>query len=370
MTMEPQTETKASTPVLEQQPTQQSIIPSRFGTAVSEWKPVEWNAERIDLARKTYAATATKEEFEFFIEWCRQTGLNPFLKQAFLIPRRQKIGDKWAEKHEPLAAEAGMAARADSMPDFRGMKAAVVYAGDTFGIDEVSQTIVHEWTLAERAKHGNRVVGAWAHAKREGREIEITYLTLESRIGKTSEGQATKFWATDPAGQLKKCARADQWRRAYPAIFNGVYIQEEMDRDEYEVNSAPVPTVVRPNGKSEALKERIKKAANQTVDASKAAPKKEAKQTTATIPIDCVRFGPFKGTLIKDVGSADLEEAIKEANRGLAQATGKEAWVGPVKEGIKAISDELDRREKEPVPEDEAPAPDENNAAPEPGSDG
>lgn len=329
-----------------QQPEAQSSPPTKTvalsraeRTSVQAWQALDWTQERIDLARKQVAPpTATEAEFKFFLEWCQQTGLNPFVKQAYLIERYDSQSN--TKKHEPMAAEAGFAARADALPDFRGMKSGVVFVGDQFGIDEETQTVVHQWDIATRIKNGNKVLGAWAHATREGRLVEISWVTVESRIQKKRDGTPNVFWLRDPAGQIRKCARADQYRRAYPNIFAGWYDPAESIDEEREVN-APPPAPTKPTGKSDALRERLKKQA-QTVDAAKASPPQGTK--AGPPPVDCVRFGPFKGTLIADVATADLEAANVTANQQLVAASGKEAWVPSVREGIAAIAAELERR--------------------------
>lgn len=345
-------EAKNGTPTNGTTPSALALAPQR--TSIQAWQALDWTQERIDLARKQVAPpTATEGEFKFFLEWCQQTGLNPFVKQAFLIERWD--ANSGSKRHEPMAAEAGFAARADALPDFRGMKSGVVYLGDTFGIDEASQTIVHEWDLATRAKNGNKVIGAWAHAKREGRDIEISWVTVESRIQLKKDGTPNVFWKKDPAGQVRKCARADQYRRAYPNIFAGWYDPAENIDEEREVNAPPAaPT--KPTAKSDALRERLKNQAK-TVDAPKATPPSKGEKAGPP-PIDCVRFGPFKGTAIADVPTPDLEAAVSEANRQLANATGKEPWCQSVREGINAISAELDKREHAQTDPDPANAGD------------
>ena len=350
---------------------------TRERSAVAPWQPLEFTDERLALMRKAITPpTATAEEFSFFVEWCRQTGLNPFLKQAYLIERRAKVNNAWISKHDPMVAEAGFAARADALPDFGGMRSGVVYAGDEFMIDEVTQEITHRWSIEARAKAGNKVLGAWAHAVRYGRVVEITWLTLESRIQKSSEGVATKFWASDPAGQIRKCARADQYRRAYPNVFANWYDVAEARDTEVEVNAAPTAPVAAPGdrqAKSAALKTRL---GVKTVDAApasapaeaKAAASKpadgkaaEAKPKSEVPPIEEIRFGPHKRKLIADATTIELEESLVVAHEQLAACTGKEAWVPTVREGVDAIDAEIERREGA----GDAPA-----TAPEPGSEG
>ena len=339
------------------------------------WEAFVWTPERIELARKTVCPpTATPDEFAFFLEWCGQTGLNPFLKQAFLIERWDAANN--SKRHEPMAAEAGFAARADALPDFGGIESGVVYAGDDFGIDEAKQEIRHVWSAAERAKNGNKVLGAWARATRVGRKVEISYVTFDSRAGKKRDGTLTKFWATDPAGQLRKCARADQYRRAYPNIFAGVYdVAESAVLDEGEIDVTPRPPGIAPSAgetKTSALTDFLKRtastskaAATVTVKPStsspapKASPPKGAKSSAP--PITALRFGPSKGKPLSEASVDELEAAAALAREQVAKASGSEGWLSGTVEGIQAIVDELAARSR---------ALDESEPMPEPGSEG
>lgn len=319
----------------------------------ARWQPLEFTTERLELMKKAICPpTATEGEFRFFVEWCRQTGLNPFLKQAYLVERYDSQTN--TKKHDPMVAEAGFAARADALEDFGGMRSGVVYAGDEFMIDEVTQEITHRWSIEARSKHGTKVLGAWAHATRAGRVVEITWLTIESRIQRKKDGSATRFWHVDPAGQLRKCARADQYRRAFPNIFAGWYDPAETrDGEEVEVNAPPAPSRA-PDAKTDALKARL--GVSRVVDAKTVSdakpsdakapnptPPKGSSATTAP-PLDQLRFGPNKGRPISDATTLELEEALNLAHAQLAQATGKEPWVKSVREGVDAIDAEIERR--------------------------
>ena len=327
-------------------------VPDAPTTPAQLWRPLEWSAERIDLARKTVAPKCSDAEFSFFLEWCRQTGLNPFLKQAYIVERWDSESN--IKRWEPMVAEAGFAARADALPDFRGMQSGVVYAGDDFAVDETTGTIAHKWSAEARIKAGNRVLGAWAHAQRAGRVIEVTYLTIESRIQRKRDGSATKFWATDPAGQLRKCARADQYRRAYPNIFAGWYdVAEVHDGEPIDVtpksDEPKAPTDAGSQSRSAALLEHMKAKTAKTPPAVVTSTAKTASETkpSGPPPIDQLRFGPSKGKPIATASREELDAALSLAEDQLAKANGTEHWVTSVREGIDAIAAELKRRDDE-----------------------
>lgn len=317
-----------------------ALIGRTTTTTILPWRALEWTSEQLDIVRKVIAPpTATPAEVDFFIAWCRRTGLDPFTKQAYLIERYDSVTN--TKKHEPMAAEQGMAALADSMPDFRGMKSGVVYAGDEFLVDELNEDapVVHRWSIESRAKAGNRIIGAWAHGKRDGRVVEVTYLTLESRKPVYKSGGTSPFWVRDAAGQMRKCARADQYRRLYQNLFAGAYIEGELlDSREVEVNEAPASTPAEKTSRTEALKRRLGVG---TVTLDTQPEPKGAAPSAAAPPIDCVRFGPRKGQPIADTSTEELKAALKVAQEQLAKATGKEGWHASVQEGVGAIETEL-----------------------------
>jgi phage recombination protein Bet len=269
-------------------------------SVVSRFSPPVWDDERVALAKKAVTpVSATQAEFEFFIAWCRRTGLDPFVKQAYLIERWDAQTN--TRRHEPMAAEQGMAAKADAEPDYRGMKSGVVYAGDKFGVDEESQKVTHTWSPEDRLKGGMKILGAWAHGRRDGREVEITYLTLSSRIALKKDGSPTRFWANDPAGQLRKCARADQYRRLYPNLFAGVYIDAEMRNLDGDVT--PRPVAVTPQNEAQMLA-----ALQGSIDAVQ--PKPRLLQV-ANEPTPTPDYGPDGAPLSE---RARLEVAVEEAS--------------------------------------------------------
>lgn len=387
-----------------------------------------WTQEQRDLIRKTICPPNTTDlEFEFFVTWCAQTGLNPMLKQAWLVPRKQKnpSNGRYEEKMEPQVAEIGMRARADEMPDYRGISGDAVYEGDEFMVDAEAGTVVHKYSLSARKAAGNKLLGAWARVRRENREPSLAFITLESRIqtywdNDKKQHVATPFWVKDPAGQISKCARAHVLRLAYPNVFAGQYIEGEAPpREEIEVNDPPAPAGASASDELEArLRNKLKvvpvkydvlpqqkplasdttipwedvkqpSQAQQVATAAVAAalgsierieqkaepePKKEEPKPAkkkeeakkSDLPITHLRFGKAAGTLLADCSTVELEEAIDVAKRGIASlGNEKPRWLDSTIEGIKAAQAEIARRAQE-----DSDVPGEEPSPPEPGSEG
>ena len=333
-------------------------------TSVAEFVAPVWDDARIALAKKTICPPGTSDqEFEYFIAWSKRTGLDPFIQQSYLVPRREKnASGQWVEKKVPMAAVAGMAARADSMPDYRGMRSGIVYVGDHFFVDEDQGIVEHKWTLEARLKAGNKMIGAWAHAKRDGRHIPVTYLTQPER----DPGNGSPFWSPAKApAQLRKCCEAEQYRKAYPNIFSGVYIEGEYERVERDVTPALTTSSGMPDAKTDALKAKlgVKTVSPASATVPDPTPTPTSKKSEELPPVTHVRHGKHKGKALVDLSTPELEEALAVTKRSLADSKPGGWWIEPFKESVEAMINELERRITGGAPPSEA-------TEPEPGSEG
>lgn len=324
--------------------------------SVVAWEPPRWTDERIALAKKHVCpVTATDAEFEYFIAWSKRTGLDPFVKQSYLIERSAKVNGNWVTKHEPMAAEAGMAARADVLPDFRGMAGGTVYEGDDFEIkttDDGSQVVTHQWSLKARKAAGDKLLGAWAHIKRAGRIVHPTFLTFESRVPRDREGKVSSpFWRGEKGPeQLLKCCRAAQYRLGFPNIFAGVFIEGEVD-DLAEEAERLERSEAAPAGSSatDTLAAKVRA----RVAAAAAAQKPANSNTTAVQPPDVLTFGEKKGLpkgkRIAELTSDELREAIDLGDASVKESP-TASWVPVVSACVEALRKEQATREAGDMP--------------------
>ena len=201
----------------------------------------EWTRERLDLVKRTVCPQGIPDtEFALFVEQCKRSGLDPLIKQAFCVKRRQNIGSrqnpKWIDKFEFQPAEAGMLARAEAFPDFRGITAAAVHANDTIEIDPGAGTVSHRFTPGPNR---GAVIGAWAKVERVDRTPVVVWLNLGDYV------QDSPMWKRLEATMIAKCARVAALRVAYPSAFGGLYIREEMPAEEFD-HAPPQREQMRP----------------------------------------------------------------------------------------------------------------------------
>jgi phage recombination protein Bet len=196
-----------------------------------------WTPDRIDLVRRTVCPPGvTDDEMALFVEQCKRSGLDPLLKECFCVPRRQNAGSRerpnWVTRHEFQPSEAGMLARAERFPDFRGISASAVFAEDEILIDAGAQGVTHRFNPTRRK---GPIVGAWARVVRDGMTPIVVWLDFEGYA------QTTPLWAKIPTTMIEKCARVAVLRKAYPEAFGGLYIREEMPPEEQPTGGLSVP---------------------------------------------------------------------------------------------------------------------------------
>jgi phage recombination protein Bet len=201
---------------------------------------VQWTRERIDLVKKTVCPQGIGDAaFALFVEQCKRSGLDPLIKEAFCVKRRVNIGDRerpnWIEKFEFQPAESGFLARAERMPDFRGIYAAAVHAEDSCAIDAAAGVVAHTFSPGKRR---GELLGAWARLERAGRAPLVVWLDVGGYQ------QSGSMWAKIGPTMIEKCARVAALRKGYPSAFGALYIPEELPEDGEAHASTALPATV------------------------------------------------------------------------------------------------------------------------------
>jgi phage recombination protein Bet len=311
-----------------------SIEKARADSILADTKG--WTPERVELVKRTVVPKGIPDdEFALFIEQCKRSGLDPLLKEAFCVGRRFNFGDrdkpKWGTRYEFQPSEAGMLARAERFPDFKGIQAAAVYAEDEILVDQGAGTVTHRFNPAKRK---GSLVGAWARLVRANHLPVIVWLDFQGYV------QPTPLWQKIPSTMLEKCARVAALRKAYPSAFGGMYVKEEMPAEEFTeapaiaperpALPAPSPVVEAVLAQTEAVPvsgriehraevARVTQALGGTAEAVKAEPLgRDARPK--------VRFGRNKGAVIEGLPEPMLRECMAEARAALEDTEKKQWW--------------------------------------------
>ena len=163
------------------------------------------------------ADNVTNQEIVMFINLCKYQGLNPFLREAYLI----KYGS------QPAAIVTGKSAfekRAARCEKYKGFDAGIIVYREGVGFEErTGSAMMSDETL----------VGGWAEIYVDGYKKPIkTTVSFDEYVGRRKDGTLNSQWASKPATMIRKVAKVQALREAFPENFEGMYVAEEMGEAE------------------------------------------------------------------------------------------------------------------------------------------
>lgn len=173
--------------------------------ALPSVREVVLSAEDLEVLRATVFKGASDAQLAMYARTCRARGLDPFSKEIYA----------WAGRDgavEIVVGIDGLRNLAESTGEYRGQ------VGPLFCGEDGAWTDV--WLRKEPP------LAAKVTVLREGREPMVSIALL----GEFKKN--TPNWNTMPTRMLAKTAEADAIRRQFPRQTTGLYIREEVERDE------------------------------------------------------------------------------------------------------------------------------------------
>lgn len=181
----------------------------------------------------------TMQEVAMFINLCKFSGLNPWLKEAYCI----KYGN------EPATMVVGKEAflkRGENNPAYDGIDSGIIVFNEETGeIEHRTGTFYIP---------GEKIVGGWAEVFRKDRShstrIEVGF---EEYAARKKDGSLNSQWSKKPATMIRKVAQVQALREAFPGNLAGLYTAEEQGQEEPVAFVADIPA--EPVQEPEALPE-------------------------------------------------------------------------------------------------------------------
>lgn len=154
----------------------------------------------------------TDQEVMMFLMLCRNHGLDPFKREAYLI----KYGTASATI---VIGKDTFTKRAEADPDYRGMQAGVIVEREGDLVEQVGS-----FTRAT-----DKILGGWAKVWKAEREVPY-YVTVsfDEYVGRKSNGEVNRQWNDKPATMIRKVALVQALREAFPDSLGGMYDAAEM----------------------------------------------------------------------------------------------------------------------------------------------
>lgn len=171
------------------------------------------------------ADKVTDQELVMFIQLCKYQGLNPFLREAYLI----KFGDTPATF---VTGKDTFVKRAAKCELCAGYEAGVIAQKKDGSIEQRKGSLL---------LNGETLVGGWAKVFRKDWQVplEIT-VSIDEYKRVNAEGKTTKNWNDMPATMIRKVALVQALREAMPEKFTGLYSPEEMPIDDSKLDMTEI----------------------------------------------------------------------------------------------------------------------------------
>lgn len=169
----------------------------------------KWSKEQIQLIKNTVAKDATDDELAMFLSIASSTGLNPFLKEVWCI--------KMGSRAVITTSRDGYLKIANNNEHYKGMDSDVVYSNDKFM--KTKNGVEHSYT----ANRG-QIVGAYACVYRDDRDYPAYFFAPFSNYKKGGT------WNEYPHAMIQKVAESMALKRAFS--ISGLVTEEEIGSEQ------------------------------------------------------------------------------------------------------------------------------------------
>ena len=209
-----------------------------------------YSASQLALIRKTVAKDCNVEEFDLFIEICKQQGLDPFKKQIYA----QVYNKDKADKRQLVIVTSidGYRSKAQRCGDYRPAEEETKFEIDPAAKNSDFNPVGLIRAVVRVFKFGPDK--QWYPCVGEARWDE--FAPIDEGFDLVDKGETWKDgnpkktrvpngkkvlkagnWQNMPYVMLSKCAEAQALRRGWPDVMSGLYVQEEMHKVEMDMTA-------------------------------------------------------------------------------------------------------------------------------------
>lgn len=151
------------------------------------------------------------KDVNMFLHLCKASGLNPYVKDAYLVGYDSRDGAVF----NIISSIKALEKRADAHPQFDGIESGLVVMSDDGDVRDIPGAM---------RLPNVKIIGGWARVWRKDHKFPH-----ESRLELSVYSSGKSRWQADPAGMIVKCTKAAAYREAFPTELGGIYTDEEKD---------------------------------------------------------------------------------------------------------------------------------------------
>ena len=195
---------------------------------------ISWDPTQLAALNQLGLADASDGDRSVFLHVSQRTGLDPFARQIYMIPRREKVPgtQNWRTKWTIQTGIEGWRVirdRAERRYGVRGtLSRAIWYDGDG-----------SEHKVWVRPDPPAACELTYTVKDSDGTETPYTSVLQFREYAQTgSDGSLIAQWGAKKSHMLEKCTEADVYRKAFPQDFSGIYLDDTMPPQE---DAPPAP---------------------------------------------------------------------------------------------------------------------------------
>jgi phage recombination protein Bet len=196
---------------------------------------ISWDPTQLAALGQLGLADASDGDRSVFLHVSQRTGLDPFARQIYMIPRREKVPgtQNWRTKWTIQTGIEGWRVirdRAERRYGVRGtLSRATWYDGDG-----------NEHKVWVRPDPPAACELTYTVKDSEGTETPYTSVLQFREYAQTgSDGGLIAQWAAKKSHMLEKCTEADVYRKAFPQDFSGIYLDDTMPAQQEDAPLVP-----------------------------------------------------------------------------------------------------------------------------------
>lgn len=176
--------------------------------------PRDFTPSELELIRsQCFPANGSAAEWNACIAVACELELNPILKEVHFMPRRQKQGDQWLTRVEPLVGRDGFLSIAHRTGQFAG-------------VESTAEVVASPRLVEGKWENHPDLVATCTVWRKDCDKPFIVNVSFAEYVQQSNDGKPTRFWAEKPATMLKKVAESQALRKAFNV--HGVYAPEEL----------------------------------------------------------------------------------------------------------------------------------------------